>query len=194
MAAEGLSTSTIQQVRRVLVRALDRAIRDRLVAVNVARVAEVPEGTRRRSRSMTGAQARQLLASDLDTWWRAYFTLALYCGLRPGELTGLRWEDVDFGAGLIRVRRSLRRGADGLEPGSLRTESSKRTLAMPEAVRSALTALRKQQAADKLRLGPHYQDRHDLVFRDDAGRPMARQRVHKHFKEVLAAAGLGTNW
>jgi hypothetical protein len=58
MAAEGLSTSTIQRVRRVLVRALDRAIRDRLVAVNVARVAEVPEGTRRRSRSMTGAQAR----------------------------------------------------------------------------------------------------------------------------------------
>ena len=83
MAAEGLSTSTIQQVRRVLARALDRAMRDRLVLVNAARLAEVPEGTCRKSRSMTTAQARQLLASDLPVWWRAYFSLALYCGLRP---------------------------------------------------------------------------------------------------------------
>jgi len=65
---------------------------------------------------------------------------------------------------------------------------------MPDAVRASLAALRRQQAADRLRLGPHYQDQHGLVFRDDAGRPMARQRVHKRFKEVLAAAGLGTDW
>jgi len=83
MAAEGLSTSTIQQVRRVLARSLKRAMRDRLVAVNVAELVEAPEGTRRKSRSMTEAQDRQLLASDLDVWWRAYFTPALYCGLRP---------------------------------------------------------------------------------------------------------------
>ncbi len=102
MAAEGLSTSTIRGCRSVLARSLDRAIRDRLITVNVARVAEVPEGTRRQSRSMTTAQARQLLSSDLSTWWRAYFSLALYCGLRPGELTGLRWEDVDLANGLIR--------------------------------------------------------------------------------------------
>ena len=91
---------------------------------------------------------------------------------------------------MIQVRRSLKRGADELALGSLKTESSKRTLAMPDAVRSALATLRKEQAADRLRLGPHDQDRHDLVFRDDAGRPVSRQRMNKRFKEVLAAAGL----
>jgi site-specific recombinase XerD len=101
---------------------------------------------------------------------------------------------VDLDAGLIHVRRSLKRGDGGLAPGDLKTESSKRTLAMPEPVRSALTALRRQQTADRLRLGPHYLDRHDLVFRDDAGRPMARQRVHKRFKEVIEQAGLGRDW
>ena len=82
----------------------------------------------------------------------------------------------------------------GLAPGDLKTESSKQTLTMPEAVRLALTALRKEQKEDRLRLGPHYQDRHDLVFRDDTGRPMSRQRMNKRFKEVLGAAGLGTGW
>jgi integrase len=96
---------------------------------------------------------------------------------------------------VIRVRHSLKRGEDGLAPGDLKTATSRRTLPMADPVRAALTALRKQQAADKLRLGPHYYlDKHDLVFRDDAGRPMARQRVHKQFKEVMAAAGLGTDW
>jgi len=94
---------------------------------------------------MTEDQARQLLSSGLSTWWRAYFTLALHLGLRPGELTGLRWEDVDFADGMLRVRRSLKKGAGGLAPEGLKTESSKRSLAMPEAVRSVLTALRKEQ-------------------------------------------------
>ncbi len=65
---------------------------------------------------------------------------------------------------------------------------------MPLAVRAALTALRREQAADKLRLGEHYQDRHDLVFRDDAGRPMSRQRMNVHFKRVCGAAGIGRDW
>jgi integrase len=30
------------------------------------------------------------------------------CGLRPGELLGLRWEDVDTAAGVIRVRKSAK--------------------------------------------------------------------------------------
>jgi integrase len=189
MAAEGLSTSTIRGCRSVLARALDRAMRDRLVLVNAARLAEVPEGTVRKSRSMTTTQARQLLASDLTVWWRAYFSLALYRGLRPGELTGLRWEDVDLANGVIRVRRSLKRGRAGLAPGELKTETSKRTLPMADPVRAALTALRREQAADRLKLGPHYQDRHDLVFRDHAGRPMSRQRLNLAFKDVLEAAG-----
>jgi integrase len=135
-----------------------------------------------------------VLDSDLSAWWRAYFTCAFYLGLRPGELTGLRWADVDFGKDVIRVRRSLKRGEDGLAPDDLKTQSSKRTLPMPAAVRTALTALRKEQAADKLRLGEHYQDRHDLVFRDDAGRPWSRQRMNVHFKRVCEAAGTGRDW
>jgi len=95
---------------------------------------------------------------------------------------------------VIRVRRPLKRGDGGLEPGNLKTESSKRTLAIPEAVRSALTALRKEQAADRLRLGQHYRGEHDLVFRDSAGRPMSRQRMNVRFKQVMERAGLGTDW
>jgi integrase len=53
-------------------------------------------------------QIRALLGLDLTAWRRAYITVALMCGLRPGELLGLRWEDVDFKAGVIHVRKFLK--------------------------------------------------------------------------------------
>ena len=37
-------------------------------------------------------------------------------------------------------------------------------------------------------------DRHDPVFRDDAGRPMSRQRMNVQFKRVCEAAGIGRDW
>jgi integrase len=33
--------------------------------------------------------------------------LALHCGLREGELLGLKWDDVDLESGMLRVRRTL---------------------------------------------------------------------------------------
>ncbi len=42
--------------------------------------------------------------------WRCMIMTGLRCGLRQGELLGLRWEDVDTKNGRITVRRSIVRG------------------------------------------------------------------------------------
>ena len=176
MAAEGLSTSTIRGCR-------SRSSRGRWTGRCATGWSwstppgwpRCPRAPVRQSRSMTTAQARQLLNSDLTTWWRAYFSLALYCGLRPGELTGLplggrghrrpadpRPAPLSSAAraGWLRVTsRPNRQQADAAHAGRRCGRRS--------------SALRKEQAADRLRLGPHYADRHDLVFRDHAGPPGA---------------------
>jgi integrase len=54
---------------------------------------------------MTVAQARQLLDSDLTPFWRAWLTVTLMTGLRPGETGALSWEDV--WDGVLHVRHSL---------------------------------------------------------------------------------------
>lgn len=53
--------------------------------------------------------------------------------------------------------------------------------------------LRTAQAADRLRLGPHY-GQLGLVFCDAAGQPLRRQTVNRQFKSVCKAAGLGSAW
>ena len=200
-AAEGLSADTLRRLRSMLRLAIRRAERDGKAARNVAALAEVPAGTRRQSKSMNLEQIRVLLGLDLTAWWRAYITVALMCGLRPGELLGLRWEDVDFKAGVIRVRKCLKAlpdpetGKRTLVLETLKTERSKRTIRMPRQAVTVLLALRKEQAAARLKLGALYDTRGlAIVFGDGAGAPRWPQDVRRQFTTLCGRAGIGTHW
>jgi integrase len=198
LAGEGYSTSVIGATRRLGSRAVRRALRDGLAARDVFALAEIPDGTRKRSRSMTLPQIRALFASGLTPFWRAYLAAGICCGLRPGERTGLVWDDVDLAAGVLRVRHSLKAlpGPDGrlvLQLAALKTESSRRTLALPRYAVAALKALRTAQAADRLRLGPLYSDQ-GLVFCRPDGRPYWREAIRLGFRKVCKDAGIGEDW
>ena len=58
-------------------------------------------------RTLSQEQARSLLEAAREDCFYALYVLALHCGLREGELLGLRWEDVDLNAGKRFVRRTL---------------------------------------------------------------------------------------
>jgi integrase len=200
-AAEGLSADMMRRLRSTLRLAIRRAERDGRATRNVAALAELPAAPRRQSRAMNIAQIRALLGLDVTTWWRAYLTCALMCGLRPGELLGLRWEDVDFKAGVIRVRKCLKAlpdpvtGRRQLVLENLKTERSKRTIRMPAQVASVLLALRKEQAAVRLKLGAAYDVRGlAIVFGDGAGAPKWPQDVRSHFQTLCGRAGIGEGW
>lgn len=200
-AAEGLSADMLRRLRSTLRLAIRRAERDGKATRNVAALAELPAAPRRQSRSMTLPEIRALLGLDLTTWWRAYLTCAVMCGLRPGELLGLRWEDVDFKAGVLRVRKCLKSlpnpatGKRQLVLESLKTERSKRTIRMPRQVAAALLLLRKEQAAARLKLGAAYDVRGlAIVFGDGAGAPKWPQDVRRDFRKLCGRAGIGTNW
>jgi integrase len=197
LAQAGYSARALSQSRSVLRRAIRRAERNGQAGRNVADLAELPAATTRKSQALTEAQVRSLLALDLTAWWRAFIVTAVMTGLRPGELLGLRWEDVDFGAGVIRVRVSLKRVRTGggyrLEVRDLKTDRSKRTLTMAVPVRGVLTALRRGQAAGRLKLGEAYED-HGLVFCGPEGKPRHNQGVRDHYKRLCARAGIGDRW
>jgi integrase len=200
LAAEGMSSDTINRCRALLRLAIRRAERDGKIGRNVAALADPPSGTRRKSRAMTLAQVNTLLAAKLNTFWRGYITVGLTCGLRPGELLGLRWEDVDFDREMIRVRKCLKAlpdpktGKRRLVLEDLKTEQSRRTMQMPRLAAAALRELRKDQARWKLKVGAAYDVRDmGLVFTDRAGAPRWPQDVTRYFKVICKRAGVG-NW
>ncbi len=188
-ARRGMSRSTVADQLFLLRRAIRRAEKRGLVTRNVAALADLPAGLpTRRSRSMTVDQVQQLLGSDLTPWWRAWLSVALLCGTRPGETGALAWDDVRDG--VLSTRHGLQETGNGLAPGDLKTPTSRRSVQMPGAVTQALAAWRKEQARQRLAAGALWQDA-GLIFTDELGRPVNRQRVSREFARITEAAGIG---
>ena len=96
LALAGYARASLEKVRGVLLQVLRHAERQGLVARNVASLVPTPAGPKAEGRSLTLEQARRLLEAASGHPLEAAFVLGLTCGLRPGELLGLTWDDVDL--------------------------------------------------------------------------------------------------
>ncbi len=109
---------------------------------------------------------------------RALFLTAAMTGLRQGELLGLRWRDVDWGASKIRVRRNYVRG-HWVVPKSRR---GSRAVPLADQVAGELGRHFKRSA---------YQDDDDLVFaHPEKGTVLDHGALGRRFKRALKAAGV----
>lgn len=103
--AETHSKSTLVKLRTILAQAFDFGIRRRHVNWNPARVAELPPEAKatREGRALSGIEARALLNVASKHRLGAWVTAAMTLGLRPGEVSGLTWEAIDFDGGTLTV-------------------------------------------------------------------------------------------
>lgn len=102
---------------------------------------ERPRYQQRRQRVLGRAEIERLLAASPPSG-RLLIATALYSGLRISELLGLIWRDVDFAAGLIRVRAQLSRAHRG-EPAhrvAPKTPASVREVPLVEQLAHLLAA------------------------------------------------------
>jgi integrase len=187
--AAGLSARTVRISLFVLGRALSQAVKWNLLARNPVDAVDLPRSERPPVKTFTESEARAFIAAvRVDSKEPAYL-LALLCGLRRGELLGVRWEDVSFEDGTLTIRRALERIGKNLTFVEPKSQSGRRVLPLPEPVVRAILAHKARQAATRLALGPAYED-HGLLFPNGFGRPLEPRRFNREFKAVLARAGL----
>ena len=107
---------------------------------------------------------------------RVLYLTAAMTGLRQGELLGLRWRDIDWGASRVRVRQSYVRG----EFGRPKSKRSSRSVPLADRVAAELDRYFRDSA---------FQADDHLVFGNPlTGKPLARRAVLKRFKQNLARA------
>ena len=103
--AEGRSAATVNHYLKFLKAVFNRAIRQgsSLYVQSGAASQAVPKHNAR-NRCLSPDEETRLLDA-LPGWFRPLVILALHTGMRRGELQALKWQDVDFNAGTLRIRR-----------------------------------------------------------------------------------------
>src|SRR5215208_6680701 len=103
----GLAPRTIQYIHTTLHKALKDAVADGLIPRNAAGTVKAPRPKKKEIKPLSADQTRAFLGAACGDRFEALYVLAVHCGLREGELLGLKWEDVNLDAGTLAVRRKL---------------------------------------------------------------------------------------
>ena len=122
------------------------------------------------------AEAAALIAA-LEPEDQAVWALAIYAGLRRGELLALRWRDVDFDQNLIRVERGWDRVEGPIEPKS---RSGRRRVPLTQTLRHHLIRHRLTH--------PHTQP-DDLVLGRTPTQPFEPNTSHNRARTAWQNAG-----
>ena len=185
-----LSTRMVQSIHAVLRNALGTAVREEVIPRNVAKLVKIPVPTYKINRGLTTGQARALLHAAAPQRLYALYVLALYLGLRRGELLGLRWEDVDLDGEKLEVVQTLQRVGGELRLVPPKTDDSARTVPLPLPCVEALREHRRKQFAERSDAWPDWED-HGLVFPSRRGTPMEPDNLRRSWYTIRRDAGLG---
>lgn len=185
----GLSPRTVQYNWQVLRRALKVAVGWGLLVRNVTDAVTPPRPQHTEVSPLAISEVRQVLAAANLHRVGAAFVLAVTCGLRRGEILGLRWIDLDPEAGRLRVTGALQRIGGELVRTEPKSERSRRSIALPGAATDALRRRRAIQAEERLAAGPEWTDT-GFVFTTEIGKPMDPRNFLRQWHRLLRSVDL----
>ncbi len=190
MEGKGLSPRTIQYTHRILSQSLKRAVRLEMLARNVCEVVETPRLRRKEMKFLTPEQVHMLLEVNKGLPYWPVFFLAIYTGLRKGELLGLRWQDVSLHSGTISVNQTVGRiTGKGMVVSQPKTYHSRRTVSLPPSAQRMLIDLKLKQKEQR-ESGHMKWDESAFVFCNADGGPLSPERVSYEFRRALKRAKL----
>lgn len=191
MLEKGLSNQSVVHAHRVLSEALKHAVAWGMIPKNPAASVSPPRPEAKGVQVPAMDVVKRFLVAAQDSPFLDAFKLALYTGMRRSELTGLRWEGVDFAAKTLRVTGTLQRvTGKGLLSGQPKTKTSRRAIDLGKSAVDLLHSVRGKQLALQAELGDLYQNEAGYVFTDQLGNAIDSNRLSRDFHRIVKAAGL----
>ncbi|MDD4689413.1 MAG: tyrosine-type recombinase/integrase [Eubacteriales bacterium] len=188
---EGLSARTVQLVNTVLHSALKKAVKCGLITKNVCEAVEIPRQCRKERRVLIPKEQELLLKELKKDNYCLMFIVALYTGLRRGEILALTWDDVDFENATLKVTKSLSRvktyerdEKTKLAISEPKTETSKRLIPI---VDSLIPLLKKRK---KLIKKSEIHNPYNLVFPSDSGGYIDPGNYNRKFYKIIDKLGI----
>lgn len=143
--ANGASPKTVRNLYGLLSGIYDWGVAMEYVPSTPCQYITLPKRRVHEARSLTREELSVVLSAvkkDANDYYYVAVVLAAFCGLRKGEILGLKWSDIDFDTGCLSVTRTRMYGENGTYIDTPKTVSGIRTVYMPDVVVDALERLR----------------------------------------------------
>lgn len=182
-----LTRKTIRNHHIVIHSILSTAVDWNILTNNPAERAKPQKVTKTQAKYYNDEQVADML-NALRSEPLMYMTmiyLAIDTGLREGELTGLKWEDINFNTCEINInkQRHYITGIGNIE-GKPKTDAGVRTVTASKTVIAFLKEYKKQQNENQLKFGTAWQNG-QYVFLHEDGSPISTQLPYKWFTKFL---------
>lgn len=179
-----LSNRSIQFAHTLIHEALNRALKWGLVGRNVAEAVDPPRVEKNKGTSWTPGQTVAFMEEAIQNKYGIAFELAIYTGMRKGEILALHWEDIDLDGMTLRVRYSLTFVKGEALFQQPKTERGRRSIALPESLVLSLRRHKALQARERLQMGSAYNN-HDLVVCRATGAPLNPRNLDDSWYSLL---------
>ena len=200
---DGLKINTIGTIHLVIHQLLQLAVEDDILRKNVSdnglRDLKKIRGLHSKKRKALTIAQQNLFLNFLKNspeyrHWYPTFAVLLGSGLRVGELTGLRWQDIDFEHNVINVTHTLvfydrskaRRTRYGIN--TPKTQAGFRSVPMIKTVRDALEEQRQYLKDNDLESIDIIDGFNDFIFINRFGHVQHQGPLNKAIKRIIRDA------
>jgi integrase len=191
-----LSAQTVNHARRVLHRALERAVSTEILGRNVVANIDAPKiesvddsGAIKEIQILTAKQIVEVLQKLAAHVLHPIADTGLASGMRRGELLALDWPSLDLETRKVKVRRSLEETKAGLRFKPTKNRKT-RELELPADTVAALRAHRKAQLEQRMALGLGKPPADALVFCRPDGSPIVPSWLSYTWRNTVASRKL----
>ena len=119
------------------------------------------------------------------------YKVALFIGMREGEIYGLSWDSIDFDKRVIRISQQLlkekKKGAIFYIDSTKNNKA--RTITPAPFVMSILKDVKRKQNENRLKAGSAWENEWDLIFTNEIAHHLYPQTVLKRFKKIASEIG-----
>ena len=198
LEVEGLKMSTVNSLQTVLHQVLQLAVDDNYIRVNPADSALrelklTHQYDSERKRALTVDEQKLLMTfideSEQYRHWRPIITVMLGTGMRVGEVTGLRWKDIDLAKGTIDVNHTLvfynKKHKQTYAINSTKTPCSNRVIPMLDSVREAFLEEKRNQENNGLYCTSIIDGYQDFIFCNRFGEVLNLGVINKALRRIV---------
>jgi integrase len=188
LQTKNVGKRTIEIVHTILYGCLQQAQKLGLVSQNWAELVEAPRPEKHEMKVWSESQVSSFIAAYPD---QTLLRLAFATGMRRGELVGLKWQDLDWRSGKIKVERQVYEPEGGgfrfQEP---KTERGRRSIRLgPGLIKALRSQFNQVVPLARVLAGDQWKE-YDLIFPTAVGTPRNGYELTKHFQRLAREAGL----